>query len=252
MIRFLFLSLAITGCTEQPNESPPPTIEVVSQDITFDSVSGLGPHYSVGSIERRNTRPDTDDFEQSESIEIAWNSWESFHFQRGVDGDPTFEAIVHEGTSSTRNGRGPWKTTQDGENARLDVYTAWNTWDEALAGFKDRIAFEPLGETIVDGRPATRFSLKLTPKPITSKRRKKGRGMQPHRVEGEVTIDKATAVRLRATVHAVSKEGKLVRHTKFNIRRTGIGEIQAIEAPQVPLGSPGNTLRKMPTRPKRR
>jgi hypothetical protein len=250
--RFLFLSIAAAGCTEQPTEPPPPTIEGVSQKITFDSVSSLGPHYSIGSIQRRNIRPGTDDFEQSESIEIAWNSWESFHFQRGVDGEPTFEAIVHEGTSSTRNGRGRWKTTSDGENARLDVYTAWNTWDEALAGFQGRIGFEPLGETIIDGRPAKRFSLVLLPKPATSKRRKKGHGMQPHRLEGEVAIDQATAVRLRATVHAVSKQGNLVRHTKFNIRRSGIGEIQSIEAPEAPVGSPGDLLRKLPTRPNSR
>ena len=252
MIRFLTLSLAFAGCTEQPTEPPPPTIEGVSQQITFDSVSDLGPHYSVGSIQRTDTRSGNEKFEQSESIEIAWNSWESFHFQRGVDGEPTFEAIVHEGTSSTRNGRGAWKTSRDGESARLDVYTAWNTWDEALAGFKGRIGFEPHGETIIDGRPAKQFTLVLLPKPVRSKRPKRARRLQPHRLEGEVSIDKATAVRLRATVHAVAKQGNLVRHTEFKIRRSGIGEVQSIEAPEAPVGSPGDLLRKIPTRPNRR
>jgi len=251
MIWSLFLGLSITACTEKPIEKPPPTIEVVSQKITFDSVSKLGPHYSVGSIQRTDTRPGGYVFEQSEAIEIAWNSWESFHFQRSTDGETSFEAIVHGGTSSTRNGRGPWKTSGDGEGARLDVYTAWNTWDEALEGFRDRVGFEPLGETIIDGRPAKRFSLVLLPKSATKKRRKRKSGMQPHRLEGEVAIDKATAVRLRATVHAVAKHGNLVRHTEFNIRRSNIGEPQPIEAPEVPLGSPGDLLRKLPDRPNR-
>ena len=253
MIHFLilFLSFSIAGCTKQSTEPPPPTVEVVSQEVTFDSVSSLGPHYSVGNIQRTDSRPGNEDFEQSESIEIAWNSWESFHFQRSVDGESTFEAIVHEGISASRNGRGTWKTSRDGENARLDVYTAWNTWDEALAGFGDRIAFQPLGEAIIDGRTAKRFSLSLKPKQRKSKRPKRSSGMQPHRLEGEVAIDKATAVRLRATVHAVSKQGNLVRHIEFNIRRSGMGEIQSIEAPTLPHGSPGDLLRQMPTRPSR-
>ena len=71
MSRLLFWSIAFAGCTEQPAEPPPATIEVVSQETTFDSVSSLGPHYSVGSIRRTDTRPGADNFEHSESIEIA-------------------------------------------------------------------------------------------------------------------------------------------------------------------------------------
>ena len=36
--------------------------------------------------------------------------------------------------------------------ARMDVYTKWNAWDEALGSFRDRITFEDAGETVVDGR----------------------------------------------------------------------------------------------------
>jgi hypothetical protein len=44
----------------------------------------------------------------------------------------------------------------------------------------------------------------------------------------------------------------MVRRVLLNIRRTGIGETQSIEAPEVPIGTPGDLLRTLPTRPNKR
>lgn len=242
--------LSILACGNTDSDIPPATIETVSQRITFDSVSRLGPHNSIASIQRSDTRGNDSSFDTTESIELAWNSWDSFHFQRSVDGEPTFEAINHQGSSASRNGRGRWKSAFDGEAARLDVYTAWNAWDEALSGFTKRIVFTDEGATVVDGRPARTFSVSLGPIPDDEPRRKSG--VVPHRLEGTVTLDDATAVRLRTEVLAVSKSKKMVRRVLLNIRRSGIGETQSIEAPEVPIGTPGDLLRTLPTRPNKR
>jgi hypothetical protein len=243
------LMLSLFGCrTVDPAEAPP-TIEGVSQQITFDSVTRMGAHHATASIHREELREGVLSSESTEAIDIAWNSSESFHFQRLVDGSLTFEAIVHEGKSAHRDGRGPWRSEYDGEGARTDVYTAWNAWDEALAGFKDRVDFEDLGATVVDGRPARRFSVSLLPEVKTSKRVRHSKRMRPQHLEGEVILDMATAVRLRAQVKAVEKQGTVRRRTTLTISRSGLGEIQGIQAPETSLGTAGSLLKKLPKRP---
>ena len=249
MIVSLGAVLITSACgNDQPAIEPAP-IEAISQRITFDSVDRLGPHHSIASVQYTETREEEVSLDSTQTIEIAWNSWDSFHFQRFVDGEPTFEAINHEGKSASRNRRGPWKGALDGEAARLDVYTAWNAWEEALDGFTDRIAFSDPTDTIVDGRPAQQFAISLGPQP--EDRRNRTGGMLPHRLEGTVTLDSATAVRLRAEVVAVSKRKNRVRRVQLTIRRTGIGETQAIEPPIVQTRSADEFLRKPPRRPKR-
>ena len=241
--------LLFTACSSDPSATEPKPIEAISQQITFDSVDRLGPHHSVASVQYTETREEEVSLDSTQTIEIAWNSWDSFHFQRFVDGEPTFEAINHAGESASRNRRGPWKGAMDGEAARLDVYTAWNAWEEALDGFTNRVVFSDPTDTIVDGRPAQQFTVSLGPQP--EERRNRTGGMLPHRLEGTVTLDSATAVRLRAEVVATSKRKNRVRRVQLTIRRTGIGETQAIEPPIVPTRSADEFLRKPPQRPKR-
>jgi hypothetical protein len=242
--------LAMLGCPSSAPIEKPATIEGVSQAITFDSVSRLGPHFSSSSIHRQEHRGGELTAESTESIEIAWNNPESFHFQRHVDGELSFEAIVHEGLSASREGRGPWREEFDGERARMDVYTAWNAWDEALAGFRERIGFDEAGSSVIDGRPAQRFQVILVPLPEPSGRKRTSKRMLPHALKGEVVLDKATAVRLRADVTATEVQGDIRKWTQLKITRSGIGELQGIEPPQAQLGTAGDLLKKMPQRPK--
>ncbi len=245
----VLLTSALLACSSTEPEEPPPTLEVVSQKLTYDSVARLGSHRSVADITRVDTRDGDAPSETTETIDVAWNSWTSFHFQRLVDGTMTFEAIAADGRASTRDGRGPWQPDFDGEMARMDVYTKWNAWDEALGNFRDRIAYEDVGETVVDGRPARRFKLKLTDLPEQKRRLNLSRRLSPHRLEGEVILDGATAVRLRATVEAVEKKVGLTRRTTLHVRRTEIGKDQPITSPDVPVRAPGAGLRRMPERP---
>jgi len=249
MIRAIALTAVFVGCTAIEETEAPATIETVSQEITFDSVARLGPHRAISDITRTNTLGDSEPRETTESIDIAWNDWTSFHFQRLVEGLPTFEVIAHDGVASSRDGRGPWRPEFDGEMARMDVYTRWNAWDQALEGFRDRITLEDMGDTVVDGRPAQRFKVGLAQLSEREQRRNNDRRLMPHRIEGEVLIDKATAVRLRASIKAIEKKVGLVRKTTLSIRRSDIGETQPISSPQLPVTKPGAQLRRLPKRP---
>jgi len=228
------------------------TIEHVSQKITFDSVARLGAHHAIADITRERSSQGELIRSGTESIEVAWNSWESFHFQRRVNGERTFEAIVHETIHASRGRSGPWRPDFDGEQARMDVYTSWNAWDEALPGFRERITFEDLGETVVDSRPARRFKLTLAPEPKKRRGATQHRQYRPHRIEGEVVLDKATAVRLRADVTAIEKKGEKTRKTILRIRRSDVGNTQNIATPEVQLGTASDLLKKLPKRPQSR
>jgi len=236
------------GCSDPGPKEKPVTIETVSQKITFDSVARMGPHHAIADISRERWSRGELVRSRTESIELDWNSWESFHFQRRVNGERTFEAIVHENTRASRGRSGPWRSDFDGEQARMDVYTSWNAWDEALPGFRERIGFEDMGATVVDGRDAHRFKLKLIPE-TKKKNKSSSRQFRPHRIEGEVVLDKATAVRLRVDVTAVEKKSEKTRKTTLRVRRSGIGETQTLNTPQVQLGTPGDLLKKLPKRP---
>ena len=246
---FLVVFMA-TGCTKTEEEEAPPTLDVVSEKITYDSVARMGAHHAIASITQTERRSGEVTYSSAETIEIAWNSWESFHFQRTLDGEVTFEAIVHQGRSATRSARSAWTNEFDGEAARLDVYTAWNAWDEALGTFIDRVGFEPLGPDTVDGRPAERFNVFLEPEePNKNGRKKKRKVMTPTSLEGTVSLDSQTAVRLSADVRGTTSKGTVERDTELKIRRSKIGQVQPIESPPVQLGTAADLLRKLPKRP---
>jgi hypothetical protein len=247
MILSLVFALAACGSSSEIEE-PPPTIEKVSHEITYDSVARLGPHHAISSIQQSDMRDGETAHSTTESIDIAWNSWNSFYFQRALDGEATFEVIVHENSFVSRNGHGPWAAELDGEPARLDVYTAWNAWDEALGMFKERIQYQDLGPSTVDGRDTRHFRVSLMAEPKSKKRKKRRRAMHPVELEGEVHLDAATAVRLSADVTAIAKQGTIKRTIQLQIRRSRIGQSQPIAAPAVQLGTPGDLLRKIPKR----
>jgi hypothetical protein len=245
----VLLTVLVTGCTQTPEEVPP-TLDVVSEKITYDSVARMGAHHAMASITQTESRSGEVTHSSAETIEIAWNSWESFHFQRTLDGEVTFEAMVHQGRSASRSSRGAWVNEFDGEAARMDVYTAWNAWDEALGTFIDMVGFESIGPDTVDGRPVERFNVLLKPvEPTIDRRKKKRTVVTPISLEGTVSLDAETAVRLKADVHGVVKQGNVERETTLQIRRSQIGKVQLIELPPVQLGTAGDQLKKLPKRP---
>ena len=240
--------IVFSACGEDKPQEQPPTIEAVSHEITFDSVARLGPHHSVSTIQHREFRSGDEVSSSLEVTEIAWNSWDSFHFQRAVNGQRNSELVVHEGQFASRSSRGPWTADLDGESGRLELYTTWNIWDHSLGSFKDRIVYERIGSSVVDGRATEHFRVSLAPEKENTSKKVRPRTIKPIHIEGEVHLDAQTAVRLSADVKLTTARDTLERHIHLEIQRSHIGKIQPIEAPAVQLGTAGELLRQMPKR----
>ena len=246
MKHWLSIGLFFFACGEAETKDPPPTIETVSHQITFDSVARVGPHHSVSSIQRIEYRAGEEVSRSLASTEIMWNSWDSFYFQRSVEGEKSAERIVHGGTFAYRTSRGPWLADIDGEAARVDLYTTWNMWDEAFSSFKDRIVYEKIGDSVVDGRATEHFRVSLAPEKPS---KKVGRQtVKPIEIEGEVHLDAQTAVRLSADVKITAARKSLERQIHLEIHRSRIGQTQRIEPPAVQLGTAGELLKRIPKR----
>jgi hypothetical protein len=221
---------------------------VVADQITFKSVERLGSHHMLATVSRSDLWDDGGRDDHEETAELAWNSWDSFHLRRVVDGSTVSEIIVSEGTAFTRAKGTPWQAELDAEPARLQVQTTWNIWDTAMDVFSGRISLKEAEHSVADGRPARRFTVGLTELPV-GKRIRSG-AMNPQSIEGEVWLDEGTAVRLAADVKATAKRQGLTRTIHLHLRRGGVGEAQIITRPAATTRSPADLLRQRARRPR--
>lgn len=229
------------GCAE-PVEDPTVSLAVISDEITFRSVVGLGPHHLLATIIRVEEWEDGTTDEHDETLELSWNNWDRYHLRRLVDGKTVFESIVFDGQAYSRTRGAAWRSDLDVEPARLTLRTTWNMWKSAFDAFDDRIVLTEVGPSTVDTRPARRFTVGLSTLPEGTRVR---RGqLQPEQVSGDVWLDEATAVRLSANVTGVARQ-RARRHTvQFQLTRSGIGTEQSVIPPAVRIRKPSDLLRQ--------
>ena len=212
------------------SEDDVPTLDVVADQITFKSVETLGAHHMLATIRQDTQWGDGGTETHEESVELAWNNWDNFHLRRVVRGATVAETIVVEGQSYHR-GKGPgWQEEVDAEPARMRVRTSWNVWDTAMDVFASRVTLTESERSVVDGRPATRFKVDLSPLPPNT--RVNTSAMSPQAISGEVWLDEKTAVRLASDVDATVTQKGMSRTTVLHLRRGSIGQEQTIQAPE--------------------
>ncbi len=226
-----------------------PTLEVVSDQITFKSVESLGAHHMLATVSRTDLWDDGGQDDHEETAELAWNNWDSFHMRRVVNGATLSEIIVEEGRAYSRSKGSGWQTEIDAEPARLQVQTTWNVWATAMDLFSGRVQYTEGETSVVDGRPARRFAVVLSP--LAQGQRIRSGSMTPVSIEGEVWLDEGTAVRLSANVRATATRKGLSRTIHIHLRRSGVGQAQTITPPAAPVRSPGEILRQRAQRPTR-
>ena len=218
-----------------------PTLDVVADQITFKSVESLGAHHMLATVRQDTQWGDGGVESHEESVELAWNNWDNFHLRRVVRGATVAETIVVQGQSYHR-GKGPgWQEEVDAEPARMRVRTSWNVWDTAMDVFASRTTLTESERSVVDGRPATRFELALSPLPPDA--RVKSSAMSPKDISGEVWLDEKTAVRLAADVNATVTRKGMSRTTILHLRRGNIGQDQTIQAPKISAKPPDDILK---------
>lgn len=234
LARLLPLALWALGCSGPSQEAPTMTLERASEEVSFGTISSLGPHRLETSVIRRvlpasgAAEPLS---ETDEQIILAWQDWDNFQYQRLRDGTLVTDNLVVKGNFWERGPSGRKVRGGDPEPVRADLRLAWDVWGASLAPFLDDLVYERVEEGIIEGRAARRFKLDLKPAPTPSRS-----GLRPVSLSGHVWLDQATAVRLLAEVQgrwARSGDEGHVQEVVLYLVRSRIGEPQALRAPGV-------------------
>ena len=212
-----------------PDEVPEPTLADVTFEVTHQSVARLGPHRHTSVIEREEVSGDGAPTRTEETVEVLWGGWDDFAMRRLRGGFEVSSRMVVDGTAWVRKKGKGWESQRDAEPLRVRYRTTWDTWDEAMELFVDRVQLEPGVEGVMEGRPVQHYAVMLAPPPshVGAARREK-QGGATH-LEGVIVVDKATGVRLRADVHGTHQRGARVRRVGFTEVRTGFGEAPDLE-----------------------
>lgn len=209
------------------------TLPEAADEAIFASVEKLGPHRCVATYSRADTRDGAPAGGSEQIVDIAWHDWDRFQVTRKANGQPSSEVIVVGGRPWARNRGGRWEEREDPEPWRVQLESTWDTWDEALEPFGDRVALTETGREELEGRWARRFTVSLKPEQTTKGRRP---AFTPISLSGTVWLDELTAVRLLAEVEGVVAQGNLQRRITLRLVRSDFGEDLGIRAPQAPQG----------------
>lgn len=220
------LLLAPLGCVQQ--DPPEELLAAASTEVTFTSVEAIGPHHALSSLRRTDSRTGMPDLVVDEVVELSWQDWDRFQVRRLVDGQVERETIVAGGVPWVRTGD-RWDRRDDAEPHRMQLRTTWNLWDEVMGPWLSHIELVPDGDDIIEGRPASRYQVRMlaadqAPKVRTS-------AFTPLSAQGTVWLDKATAVQLKVEVEATARRQGLTRALRFTMQRSNVGEDQGIAAP---------------------
>lgn len=222
----LVLLLAPLGC--QPQAPPEELLADASTEVTFASVEGIGPHHYLSSLRRTDSRAGMPDQVVDEVVEIAWQDWDNFHVRRLIDGQAERETIVVGAVPWVRSAD-RWDRRDDAEPHRVQLRTTWNVWDEVMGPWLAHIELVPDGDDIVEGRPASRYQVRMLPAEQAPKVRTSA--FTPLSAQGTVWLDKGTAVHLKAEVEAVARRQGLTRTVRLTMQRSNVGEDQGVAAP---------------------
>ena len=243
----VLIAIAIAGCTG----AEAPDLATAASEAQFASVADLGPHTMSAVIERSEAFSGASPLRRQEGVEIRWESWDAFETRRLVNGSQVSCVRVADGSAWSQRRDGTWVQRGDPEPARQELRLVWNSWEQALESFDDRVALTPSSSEIVEGRRAQRFLVSLTepepePQERTSRQRGKGKGKGKGKrrrsrgdanprslrsLTGEVVIDEGTAVRLLAKVRGEWQDGLRTHTVALDLSRAGFGLPQALTAP---------------------
>lgn len=233
----LLLSIgACRGCESQP-ETPPMTLPQAADKAIFASVEQLGPHRCIATISRQDTRDGVASASHQQATEVDWRDWDRFKITRVSDGHPASDVVVVGGVPWARSGSGAWEQRDDAETWRTQLQSTWDSWDEALEPFADRIALTETGRELIEGRWARRYTVALAPEPDKKVRGRKA-AFTPLSLSGTVWLDELTAVRLLAEVEGTVAQGNLQRQITLRLSRSDFGKDLGIRVPDEGRSTP--------------
>ena len=220
----------LLACSEP---SPPPVeqkLAEASEEVIFASVENLGPHLYLSTLVREELRGERLESRHVEAAEILWEDWDNFSHRRLVDGRPVSELVVVEHRAWKRRAAGEWSRKADAEPYRVQLRSSWNAWEQAIAPFQDAIEWESVAIEELEGRETQRYRIFLAE---GEKDAVRSRGLVPVSLEGEVWVDKATAVRILGEARGELSDDGYRRQFTIKVSRSQIGQEQGISPPGV-------------------
>ncbi len=234
------LSLLVVACTSGP--SPEDELWEASKSIQFASQAALGPHHLQATVIEQ--WPAGNGRDDRHTLELSWGDWDHFELQRVRDGKVVQHVLVVDGTAWTDKGGG-WRRRDDAELYRGELAQSWDLLSPFLNDYADHFVLEPLGDTVVEGRPAVRYGVRFQAPEVEEepeqehgkarRKKRKKRRYRPTALAGEVVLDGASAVRLQVSIEGVVETGGTElrsRTDQVRIVRSSFGTMPVLEPPE--------------------
>lgn len=201
------LLLLLLACDEgRPEPLAPEVFPEAAERTTFASSEALGAYVMEAHSEVTTTREGGPSQLVREVTRLRWQSEDEWQWQELREGELISEVRVWQGVAWRRSGNGELRRQADSASARADLTLSADPWSAALGTSASRVEYRDPVEEDIEGRKVWRYRLALRPNDAPGRRSR-----DVTRVEGQVWIDQATAVRLA---------GELTIETTFRSRRT--------------------------------
>ena len=217
--------LALLACTTVTGPPEEEKLATVSHQVTFESVTRLGPHRLD-----LTARHELQSGDRTEGFVIAWGGWDDFQVVRSRKGRVTQDTRVLSGKAYTSTDGEIFHPQDDAELYRTDLATTWDEWDRQLEPVLAAMVLTADRETVVEGRPAQRYLVSMDPDFVAT-----GRNADvPTSLSGHLTVDSGSGVRLVGEVHGEYLENgdpDKPSTVTLNLLRSGLGEDVTIDPP---------------------
>ena len=218
--------ILLLSCTIVPEESKEEKLAKASTKVIFASIEPLGSHVFRSKVRRKEYRGEKELSSHDEIVEIMWQDWDNFQYTRTIDTKEVSALIVHNHIPWLRSYNKPWKKYEDAEPYRVQMRSAWNTWEQYLGTYEEQLSWRILETTERDGRPVTRYEITLDTTKIAQKK-----NLNLSSLSGSVTVDTATAVRLYTELEMVLSSENYKKEIDIQLQRSDIGNVLEITPP---------------------
>ena len=218
--------ILLLSCTIVPEVSQNEQLAKASTEVIFASVEPLGTHRFQSRVRRKEIREGKEVSSHDETVDINWQDWDNFQYTRTIDTKEVSSLIVHNHIPWLRSYSKPWKEYEDAEPYRLQLRSAWNTWEQYLGTYEEQLSWRVLEATEWEGRPATRYELTLDTNALSQQK-----NLSLSSLSGSVTVDKATAARLYTEVKMILSADTYTKEIDIQLKRTDIGTRIDIQIP---------------------
>lgn len=250
----LLTSLALLpACRCAPQESGV-TLDQAAETTTIKTLDSLGPHRMQADIQRKKRNEGAVVEQSDEQLLIVWQDWDNFRIRRVRDSKVVEHVLVVKGNPYTLGPEGRLAPTDDAEPYRGELRLSWDPWEQAMDPFLERLKLDsPVPETL-EGRGVTNYTVTLAPRSELEKKTPKtlDKGFLPTVMAGNVWVDQATALRLKADLNGrwtVGPDSLIENEITLRMSRGQFGELQDLRPPgELTLGT-SSRVKRIPLGP---